>query len=1182
MISPEEFVALLEKKDLVSPEVVAHLRRQIARPGKPISAALIAKWLVDRGHLSRLLAQRLITKAEDSEEIPKPGRDIQFDWEKEAEAEEEELGLAPLDDEIPGASAVKKGRPKPAAKPPESPPAKEPPPAAPPAGGSLLDEELSPLGAGALTGMGPLDGMADPSALAASETGAGSLEPLGRRKKGLFGLGRGRRRRRRDNVWDSPLLLIGGGTLLFLVILGGVLYWSWNRQTGDEMLEVADDFYRAGSYTKAIAQYNAYLEDFPQHEGVSLARVRRGLARLRQATDHTSNWAKALAVANEVLGEIAGEEDFAAEARPELVAMLPEIAQGLADQARADLSPDLVTKAQEALALVNKYVPASSRPVTKLTDIQALLGLTTREIARGEELKKAMAGMSEAVAKNETAAAYDIRSALLKQYPSLTENEELREAVLAVSQAELAAIATIEKSQPAESEEPAAAMLATVALARRSTESAPPGAEGHVIFVLAEGAAYGLNAASGEILWRRPAGFAESAQSPAFPPTAISENGGSDAVMVDAERNEVLRVEAATGRPRWRHAVGEPFDAHPVVADSRLLVATRSGRLVRIDLETGNSSDYIQLPQQLRVGPAIDFRRSAIYQVAEHSNLFVLSLDDGAPKQVVYLGHAPGSVTVAPVVINRYLVVADNDGVDHATLHVLSLEADEADQPPVRLLQSVRLKGHVDATPQVSGARMLVATDRGELYVFEISGTDLENPLASRAEGMASEERGRTDQEKPEGLVRFPLLQGGRVWIADNQLTCYDLQPSQGRLQPLGIKNEKSATLQPLVAIGETVFHVRRKMGLPGVLVSAVGPEAVGPEKDKPYWWETHLAAPLAVEPIVDAEAGQITAVTSIGAIFQLSADGLEAQAAQDQPTVALKTAEIRGPVTDVVRLKDRLLVMAAGSGATQLPVFDPQEGNRFRWLFLPNPLAGRPIAFGDGLLAPSEVGQVFFLEPRSGDKLTEPFQPTLESGVRVQWSQPALVGENEILLAEGRTGLYRIGIKDQPKPHLAALAHVDLAEPLVSPIAVLGKVAYAVDAAESLCAFELPKLTPSPPKPLGARSVWGPQRLGEHVLLATDDDQLYCLDGDQKTVWQVPLPYGPLAGAPIEVDGHYLLAAESGVIWRAETATGNEVAKIETGYPLGTGPVKLGDGLLVGGHDGSLYMVRMPLVPPP
>ena len=1172
MIDAEEFVALLEKKDLVSPEVVAHLRRQVSRPNNPISAALIAKWLVDRGHLSRLLAQRLLTRAEESVETAEPP-DAAFDWEKQAEGDE--LGLAPLDDEIAGVRAAEPKkppapRPKPTRASGATPPAGQPPqkpgqPAPGAAGGSLLDEEFAPLGGGA-TGLGALDGVTDESALTASD--GGPLAPVGR-KKGLFG---GRRRRgRRDNVWDSPLLLIGGGALLLLVIVGAILYWALNRQTGDETLAVAEEFYRGGSYTKAIAQYNEYLEKFPNHEGVSLARVRSGLAQLRQATDYASDWPKALSVANEVLGEIAQEEEFRTEARPELVAMLPKIAQGLADKARADLDSSLVTKSEEALALVNKYIPASSRPVTKLADIQALLALTNREIARGKELEKAIAGMKAAVEQDKTAEAYSIRTALLKEYPTLVDNERLRETVLAVSQAELSGVKVVDEPKSAEAAEASAGTVPTVALARRTTTSAPPGAEGHVIFVLARGAAYGLDATSGEILWRRPVGFAINGRSPGFPPTAISEKPGSDAIMVDSERHEVLRVEAATGLPRWRHALGEPFDAHPVVADKRLLVATRPGRLVWIDLETGDSPGYVQLPQELRVGPSVDSRRSTMYQIAEHSNLFVLSLGEGEPKQVVYLGHAPGSVTAEPVVVNRYLVVAENDGVKHSTLRVLALEAEEEGQPPVRIVQSVRLKGHVDSPPQVYGVRMLVATDQGELNVFEISATDVENPLARVAEGKTSSVAELTREEIPEGLIRFPLLRGGQVWIADNQLTQYDLQPSQGRLQPRGVKNERSATLQPLVSIGQTVFHVRRKLGFPGVLVSAVGPD-----ENEPYW-ETHLAAPLAAEPIVDAQAGQITAVTSIGAIFQLPANSLEGPVAHDQPTVALKPAELNGPVTDVFQVQDRLLVMAAGTGAKQLPVYDPQEGNRFRWLFLPGALGGRPIPFADGLIVPCEVGQVFLLDPRSGKPRIEPFQPALKSGAQVAWSQPALVGQNEVLISEGQAGLYRIGIQDRPKPHLAMLAQVDLPERLVSPIAVVGNVAYAVDAAESLVAFELPDLTAGEPRPLGARSAWGPGRVGDHVLLATDDDRLYCLDAGRKIVWQVPLLYGPLAGRPLSTESGDVLAAASGVIWRLDPATGKELAKIETGQPLGTGPVPFGDGLLVGGHDGCLYKVQVP-----
>ena len=52
----------------------------------------------------------------------------------------------------------------------------------------------------------------------------------------------------------------------------------------------------------------------------------------------------------------------------------------------------------------------------------------------------------------------------------------------------------------------------------------------------------------------------------------------------------------------------------------------------------------------------------------------------------------------------------------------------------------------------------------------------------------------------------------------------------------------------------------------------------------------------------------------------------------------------------------------------------EPQRPPR-TWL-LPGPLSCPPIALAGGLAAPSEVGQVFLLEPSSGKSLGEPFQP--------------------------------------------------------------------------------------------------------------------------------------------------------------------------------------------------------------
>ena len=83
MISAEEFLALLEEKDLVSDELIEDLRGKIAQSNvptsappwnKPVTAARLAKWLVDNGHLSRLLAQRLLAKTEQPPERAGPSR----------------------------------------------------------------------------------------------------------------------------------------------------------------------------------------------------------------------------------------------------------------------------------------------------------------------------------------------------------------------------------------------------------------------------------------------------------------------------------------------------------------------------------------------------------------------------------------------------------------------------------------------------------------------------------------------------------------------------------------------------------------------------------------------------------------------------------------------------------------------------------------------------------------------------------------------------------------------------------------------------------------------------------------------------------------------------------------------------------------------------------------------------
>jgi len=357
---------------------------------------------------------------------------------------------------------------------------------------------------------------------------------------------------------------------------------------------------------------------------------------------------------------------------------------------------------------------------------------------------------------------------------------------------------------------------------------------------------------------------------------------------------------------------------------------------------------------------------------------------------------------------------------------------------------------------------------------------------------------------------------------------------------------------------------------MPGVTVTAVAMD-----EPEPYW-ETQLAVPLAADPIVDASGGAVTAVTAAASLFRLT-DVPAGKTVVNGPAVALDPALVPQPVANVVPLAGGLLALSAGKGSRQIAVYDPETKDRFRQLSLPDSLACRPIAFAGGLLAPSTIGGVFLIDATTGKQRAEPFLPPLEGQQQLAWCPPVAWGQDEALLSDGLGALYRLGVATAPKPHLKSLAQVTLSEPVVSPMAVIGDIAYAVDGAGVLTAFELPAFGRGKQRSLAGRAVWGPGRIGDHVLLATDDGQLLCLDEQQKLAWQISLPFGPLAGAPLALGEDIILAAAAGTVWRVKADTGKQLGRIDTQRPLGTGPVLRGTQLLIGGHDGTLYELQQP-----
>jgi outer membrane protein assembly factor BamB/TolA-binding protein len=1166
MISPERFLTLLEEKDMLSPHTVASLREQIANSAEPMTTAALAKRLIKHGRITQAQAKRLL--AEEKEASPKPAA--------AKPKRGDDLGFAPLDgegqDEQAGkarkkAASQQQPAAKPAAKATAKPAAKRPVAAT---DDTVLQSRV------ALAEPEPLRGLMGDAAASTSTF----VEAAPRRKFWEFFKRKPRGKKKSDEEkWGGGLMVMGGGALVIFLLIIGVLLYAMRYAGKDKLFNAADGFYRGGSYVQAIQAYAKFVEDFPSDDRASLARVRMGLSKLWQATPNGANWPAALDVAQEEVEKMARENAFK-EAHSDLASLLTKIAENLVAEARKKPTADLVGRAQKALAMAEKpeYVPKNLRPESKLTDARQSLGIAEHQLARGNELDKALAAMQKAAKELKTADAYVACGALLHQYPDMTNDPRLKKMLLAVSAAQQVLVKTIPQAKHAVTDEPQTAVLRSVTLAQCDAKNKVGDADGQVALAAVDGAVYGLDAASGRVLWRRVVGFDANLQAAAFPPTPLSSEPGSDALVVGPAHNEILRLGATTGQLKWRCALGEAFDSSPVIAGDKILVATRGGKLFTIAAATGESKDYIQFPQQLDVAPVIDARRSLIYQVASHTNMFVLSLDQGVCKHVAYLGHGAASITTTPVMFGDYLLVSINGGARDAVLRVYTIEPNRSDKPDpwLKLVQEIPLDGHLQMSPLVEGQRVLVTTNSGWVKVFELSATDVKNPLREIA---------KTAIEGGGNLTRFAAMQNGRFWIADNRLTSYDVQAARGQLMPKAVDCADSAFLQPPVVQGQAVVSVRRKLdktgklAMPGAVVSALSMQEANT-----FCWETRIASPLVGEPLVmDADGkndGKLIAVTANGGAFKIDTKQDKSVVVND-PIAVSDSFTFKQPFTYVDRLPGGVLAIGSGNGDDHIELFEPaSDAPMMRQLKVPGLLACAPAVFGGGLLAACKAGQVCWLDcdaSKSGEALAEPFQPRLEPGAEVGWLNPAVVSDTQAVVYDGKMLLYLLGVKEQPKKHLAGLGQAALPKLLGAPPTVLGQSVFAVDAAGGLRIFTLPGLTPGGDAVLGGRCAWGPARVGDNVLVSSDDGELFCFDGKGARLWRIPLEYGPLAGAPLRIGAQLLLASQNGTIWRADAANGKELAKIETGCPLATGPVLCGQKLLIGGHDGTLYEVRQP-----
>ncbi len=992
------------------------------------------------------------------------------------------------------------------------------------------------------------------------------------------------RRSQPTSEWDSPLLIFGGGGLLFLLLVGAIVGLLINREDAEAVLTEARDAFAAGAYRQAIQRYDHFVNTFPSHPQASTAKVKLGMAKLWQATKIAADPERALHTAQQVLDEVQDEAEFRS-AQRDLASLLPEIAQGLAAQAEAATVAAEVDRLVEqtnlslALCTNTKFVTRQFRDDVVLDEVRQTLARIQQSRVQNEQLATGLSAIQAALATQDTAEAYRIHRQLWGENPGLLQNEQLAQQLINISAAEADTVQFHAETIPAATDPRSDCVTACLVPAVQTAMQGAP-AEGTVA-VRMDGSVYGLSARDGTVLWQIFVGHAPGPVPQTLP------NG--DFLVVDAVHHDLLRLAGPDGTLLWRSGFQSALTT-PVVFASRVLVAEQTGKLHVTDLATGARQGYIQFPQRLPVAPACSPRAQQIYVVGEHSSLFTLSSEDFSCLGVHFLGHAAGSIQTAPLAILDKVLVAENAGLTTSRLHILQTHAQGTTASHIRPL---KLQGLVNTSLLSAGRRAVVVTSQGQVDVYEVAFGNQQTALTRIA---------RRDADDGAAVARFGLLADGHVWLGGNQLSKLAVLPTGNRMpvQNLDANYPGDTFDHPLQQLEQTLIHVRRPRHRAGALVAAMGMELGN------TCWETQLAVPVAGAPSIDATAQQITCLTAAGTAHRFQASpNTTPEVADDrkrwqQQTVwgAAVNGETRNqrvphqslpPQTSAQRDlpvlssgldlgQGRLAALAENSPA--LLHFRPQAtANQLQRLELASPASCPAVAWGAGFVVPTQGGQVFLLDRATGKQLGSPFQPPVPPNAKFQWLVPAVHDESaRLILSDGQEKIYSLSQATEPQPHLRLEEAADVEYgPLVTRLAVLGDRVAAGTEHGDVAVYALPTLTAHTTLALDAPIVWGPFATATHWIVATANEELIAVTSEGKITWRQPHRRGPPRGTPYAEGNDLFLLWQTGGVSRLAMDSGQEVAHTPLSQPALAGPWPCGKQLVVTTPHGLVLLLQRP-----
>ena len=1151
--SARQFLDLLESQQLLAPDILGELRRQVDESKSRLTSEVLARLLVDNGHLTKFQATKLIAELKTTGPS-KPSTDTT------TATQDDDLGFA---EDKPAEGSGGSGRDESAT-----------------TAKVFLDDDEPAVPHVQPVDVVPVDVVpieVSPVAVVAVEASAVEATPLKpvRIKKGRAGgdasTERGQssgtlpatsapQRLQRPatstkpgaNPYDS-FRILGVALLLALVLVAGffLVNYFW-RGNADQRLQAADAAYEQRSYETAKLAYREFAEVFPANEKASYAKVRAALAAIRNDSEGAPDPKLGLASALELLPGLIGEPSLN-DQQSDLAGVL--IALAVKFNERADRPQEMVQRKQlmseldQLLELINdpQFVGTNQRnqQAPTLDRIHENRQRILREINRDEELASALADIDAKLAAQDTSGAYDVRRALIGRYPLLEADQGLSERVLQASALQRTLVKSSSLDVQPTPVPPVAGIGRSFILANQSGPTAPS-LSGVVLFVKAHGSVYGIDGESGQVLWRHFVGRHLPSQ-----PLRIGAEQ-SDAIVCQPEQGIISRLTGRDGSPTWSVDLSAPFHS-PSLVEEDMFVSLLTGTVADFDGQNGQVKWAVSLPQAAATSPTAAPDNPQLYVPADHSNVYVLSRADGSCAEVFYLGHRPGSIAVPPVWMLGQLFVFENVGTQSSRIRILStsstgLELQEAQT-------AITMQGNIVSAPQVDGRRLVVQSDVGQIKVLDVEPT---------AQSRRVSELVTVPKSFAQPRLSWLSADSNRVWVAQEQLMRFDVQVATLSMSRAWIKYDGDQFVAPPQRFGDVLIHARTQRGTRGVRVTAANANS------GEALWETDVGVPVTY---IGSSGSGYQALNSSGMLFALGNRPIRSQADENpgQGKAGLLFEQ-------AVPLSDGRAVVMNRSRGNQLAVVSA-ESPKIKLLsanFGTAQPTSSPTAVEDKLAVGLDSGQVVLIDLGSAAMVGAPYQSAVEAGQKVRWQTAVYLPETKTLIAANdMANLVRLSTD----AGLHELSAIPLDHPIVSPlVAVGGYVAgvAAIDSGDRLQFFDASNLKTGAAWTLPGHLLSGPFATDQGCLVQSDS-KLALVSIEGQALWTIDFPASPLVSGPLANGEQWSLATQAGQIRVLNAKDGRLLGQADVEQSLSSPLKLLGNSLLMGTQEGAVLALPIP-----